>query len=132
MSAALPSALRARFQEYIKEGLSGRAAAARLKLSAATGVRWQHKLKMTGSIEPEPQGRPPGHGKLLPHQALLEELVAQDGDITLPELAGALETATGVVAHSASIGRFLRKLGYTYKKVAGRCRAATRPCEGAS
>ena len=38
------------------------------------------------------------------------------GDITLPELAGALASATGVVAHAASIGRFLRKLGYTYKK----------------
>jgi transposase len=34
----------------------------------------------------------------------------------LPELAGALASATGVVAHAASIGRFLRKLGYTYKK----------------
>lgn len=116
MSAALPSALRSRFQEYINEGLSGRAAAARLKLSAATGVRWQRRLRETGSTEPATQGRPPGHGKLLPHQGLLEELVAQDGDITLPELAGALESATGVVAHSASIGRFLRKLGYTYKK----------------
>ena len=52
MSAALPSALRARFQECINEGLSGRAAAARLKLSAATGVRWQRKLWETGSIEP--------------------------------------------------------------------------------
>ena len=116
MSSALPLALRARFQECIKEGLSGRAAAARLKLSAATGVRWQHKLRETGSIEPEPQGRPPGHGKLSAHQTLLEELVAQDGDITLPELAGALEAATGVAAHAASIGRFLGKLGYTYKK----------------
>ena len=116
MSAALPSALRARFQECLKEGLSGRAAAARLKLSAATGVRWQRKLRETGSIEPAPQGRPPGHGKLSAHQAVLEELVAQDGDITLPELAGALEAATGVTAHAASIGRVLRKLGYTYKK----------------
>ena len=42
--------------------------------------------------------------------------VARDGDITLPELAEALASATGVVAHAASIGRFLRKLGYTYKK----------------
>ncbi|OSP53431.1 transposase [Pseudoruegeria sp. SK021] len=116
MSAALPSALRARFQECIREGLSGRAAAARLKLSAATGVRWQRKLWETGSIEPAPQGRPPGYGKLSTHQAFLEELVAQDGDITLPELSGALEAATGVAAHAASIGRFLRKLGYTYKK----------------
>ena len=116
MSAPLPSALRARFCEYIAEGLSGRAAAARLKLSAATGVRWQRKLRETGAIEPEPQGRPPGHGKLAPHQTFLEELVTQDGDITLPELAGALKAATGVVVHAASIGRFLRKLGYTSKK----------------
>lgn len=116
MSSALPLALRARFREYIEEGLSGRAAAARLKLSAATGVRWQRKLLETGSVEPERQGRPPGHGKLSSHQALLEELVAQDGDITLPELAGALASASGVMVHAASIGRFLRKLGYTYKK----------------
>jgi len=116
MSAALPSALRARFQEYIEEGLSGRAAAARLKVSAATGVRWQRKLRETGSVDPQVQGRPRGHGKLADHQAFLEELVAQDGDITLPELAQALEAATGVVAHSASIGRVLSKLEYTYKK----------------
>ncbi|MEY3533347.1 MAG: hypothetical protein RI979_1371, partial [Pseudomonadota bacterium] len=37
MSAPLPNALRARFQQYIEEGLSGRAAALRLKVSAATG-----------------------------------------------------------------------------------------------
>jgi transposase len=116
MSAALSSELRARFRECIEEGLSGRAAAARLKLSAATGVRWQRKLREKGSVAPDVQGRPPGHGKLAAHREFLEELVAQDGDITLPELAGALEAATGVVAHAASIGRFLRKLGYTYKK----------------
>ena len=125
-------ALRARFQDYITEGLSGRAAASRLKVSAATGVRWLRKIRERGEIAPEAQGRPKGHGKLAPHRALLEELVAQDGDITLPELAGALEAATGVVAHSASIGRFLNKLGYTYKKVASCHRATARPCEEAT
>ena len=132
MPAALPMALRARFQDYITEGLSGRAAASRLKVSAATGVRWLRKIRERGEIAPEAQGRPKGHGKLAPHRALLEELVAQDGDITLPELAGALEAATGVVAHSASIGRFLNKLGYTYKKVTGCHRATARPCEEAT
>ena len=126
MSSALSSELRTRFREYIEEGLSGRAAAARLKLSAATGARWQRKWRETGAIAPEVQGRPPGHGKLSAHRELLEELLAQDGDITLPELAGALASATGVVAHAASIGRFLRKLGYTYKKVTGRDRTAAR------
>ena len=116
MSAALPMALRVRFREYIEEGLSGRAAAARLKLSAATGVRWLRRIRERGDVTPDVQGRPRGHGKLAPHRGFLEELVAQDGDITLPELAGALKAATNVVAHPASIGRFLRKLGYTYKK----------------
>ena len=116
MAAALPMALRARFQEYVEEGLSGRAAAARLKLSAATGVRWLRRFRERGDVTPDVQGQPKGCGKLAPHRGFLEELVAQDGDITLPELAGALRAATGVDAHSASIGRFLRKLGYTYKK----------------
>ena len=34
----------------------------------------------------------------------------------MPELAGALADATGVQVHSDAIGRFLRKLGFTYKK----------------
>jgi transposase len=109
-------ALRARFQEYVEEGLSGRAAAARLKLSAATGVRWLRRYRERGDVTPDVQGQPKGCGKLAPHRGFPEELVAQDGDITLPELAGALKAVTGIVAHSASIGRFLRKLGYTYKK----------------
>ena len=63
MSVPLPSALRARFQDYIAEGLSGRAVALRLRLSVATGVRWQRKLHETGCIDPEPPGRPLGQGR---------------------------------------------------------------------
>jgi len=102
VSSALSLELRTRFGEYIEEGLSRRVAAARLKLSAATGVRWRRKWRETGAIAPDVQGRPAGQGKLAAHQGLLEELVEQDGDITLPELAGALASATGVVAHSGS------------------------------
>jgi len=39
MSGPLPDALRARFQQYIEEGLSGRAAALRLKLSPGASAR---------------------------------------------------------------------------------------------
>lgn len=38
-----------------------------------------------GHAEPARQGPPRGKGKLAPHQAFLEELVAQDPDITLFE-----------------------------------------------
>lgn len=116
MSAPLPNALRARFQRYIEEGLSGRAAALRLKLSPATGARWGRAVRLRGNARAAPQGRPKGKGKLAPHRAFFEEIIAQDGDVTMPELAAALLDATGVHAHPDAIGRFLRKLGYTYKK----------------
>ncbi len=50
-SAALTSALCARFQECTVKGLSGRAAA-RLKLSAATSVQWQRRLWEAAIIAP--------------------------------------------------------------------------------
>ena len=116
MSAPLPDALRARFQKLIEEGLSGRAAALRLKLSPATGARWGLAIRQKGNARAAPQGRPKGHGKLAAHQSFLVEIIGQDGDITMPELAAALLDATGTQAHPDAIGRFLRKLGFTYKK----------------
>jgi len=116
MSAPLPDALRARFQKLVEEGMSGRAAALRLKLSPATGARWGLAVRRTGQARAAPQGRPRGKGKLDPHRDFLTELIGQDGDMTMTELAGALADATGVQAHPDAIGRFLRKLGFTYKK----------------
>jgi transposase len=116
MSAPLPSALRARFQRYIEEGLSGRAAALRVKLSAATGARWARQIRTKGHALPAPQGRPPGRGKLAPHRGFFEELLAQDPDITLFELRDALADAEGVQVHHSSIADLLSRLGFTYKK----------------
>lgn len=116
MSAPLREALRARFQKLIEEGLSGRAAALRLKLSPATGARWGLAIRRTGAARAAPQGRPKAKGKLDPHRALFAEIIEQDGDVTMPELFAALFDATGVRAHPDAIGRFLRKLGFTYRK----------------
>jgi transposase len=116
MSAPLPDAVRARFQKLIEEGLSGRAAALRLKVSPATGARWGLAIRRTGQARAAPQGRPGGRGRLDPHRAFFAEIIAQDGDITMPELASALHDATGVRVHPSAIGKFLRKFGYTHKK----------------
>ncbi|WP_208354176.1 hypothetical protein [Pseudaestuariivita rosea] len=83
MSAPLPDALRARFQKYIEEELSGLAAALRLKVSPATGAPWARQVRTIGHADPAPQGPPRSKGKLAPHEAFLEELVAQDPDLTL-------------------------------------------------
>ena len=126
MSSALSSELRTRFREYIEEGLSGRAAAARLKLSAATGARWQRKWRETGAIAPEVQGRPPGQGKLSAHRELLEELVAQDGDITLPELQEPWRPPPVLSLMPHRSDAFCVSLGISTKKVTGCDRAAAR------
>lgn len=116
MSAPLPDALRMRFRTLIEEGLSGRAAALRLKLSPATGARWSLAIRRAGGARAAPQGRPRGKGKLDPHRAFFAEIIALDGDITMPELASALQDATDVRAHPNAIGKLLRKLGHTHKK----------------
>ena len=116
MSASLPLALRVRFEECIKEGLSRREAAARLKLPSTTWRKMATQAVGDGFVPARTQSHRPGHEKLSRYPAFLEELVAQDGDINLPQPGGALEATAGVAAHSASFGRFLRKLGYTYKK----------------
>lgn len=119
MSAPLPEALRMLFQRLSEEGLSGRAAVLRLKLSPATGARWSLSIRRTGQARAAPQCRPRGKGKLDPYRSFFAEIIAQDGDITMPELASALHDAAGVRAHPNAIGKFPRKLGYTHKKVAG-------------
>ena len=83
MSAPLPEAVRARFQTLIEEGLSGRAAALRLKLSPATGARWGLSIRRTGRARVARQGRPRGKGKLDTHRSFLVELIEQDGDMTI-------------------------------------------------
>ncbi|WBU59083.1 hypothetical protein [Paracoccus albus] len=63
-----------------------------------------------------PKATPRGKGKLAPHRAFLEELIAQDPDITLFELPDALSEAEGVQAHHSSITNLLSRLVFTYKK----------------
>ena len=126
MSAPLPRALRARFQKYIEEGLNGRAAALRLKLSPATGARWARKIRTRGHADPATQGCPHGRGKPSPYRTFFEELVVQEPDITLFELRDALMAAEDVEVHHSSIAALLSRLGFTYKKIAGAHRAPPR------
>ena len=90
MSAPLPEARPARVRTLIEQGLSGPAAALRLKLSPATGARWGLAIRRTGQARAAPQGHPRGKGRLDPRRSFLIELIDQDGDMTIPELAGAL------------------------------------------
>ena len=115
MPAPLSLDLRRRFQLCIDEGLSGREAARRLRISAATGSRLAQKVRRGGDLAPAKCGRPSGSGKLGACGEFLLELVAQDPDITLFELRDALAEAEGVRVHHSAIARALARLGFSFK-----------------
>lgn len=116
MPAPLSLDLRRRFQRLIEDGLSGREAARRLMISAASGARLASKVRQKAELSAAKCGRPVGWGKLGAHKAFLLALVEQDPDITMSELKGALADAEGVDVHETSLSRGLRRLGFTYKK----------------
>lgn len=118
MGKSYSSDLRSRIVAYVNAGHSRRAAARHFCVSDSFAVKLVERVKVTGSALPARQGRPPGNGKLLPHLAFLVDLVDGKGDMTMPELAARLETERGVKARPASLSRFLRKAGFTYKKSA--------------
>lgn len=113
--------LRERIYGDVASGQSRRAAARRFGVSASTGVRLAKRMKETGSLAPPRQGRPPGGGKLAPYADRLIGWVEAEPDISMPELAAKLEAECGMVAHPASLSRFLLAAGFTVKKnTAGR------------
>ena len=62
------------------------------------------------------QGRPKGSGKLAAQMEFLTGRVKAQPDITMPELAAKLAAEHGVVAHPASLSKFLIKQGFSLKK----------------
>lgn len=126
MGKAHSGDLRVRVYGAIASGGSRRAAARRFGVSASTGVRLAQRMARTGSLEPARQGRPPGGGKLAAHRDVLIGWVEAQGDITMPELAARLAEERQVVVHPASLSRFLRASGYSFKKNTAGERGGTR------
>lgn len=94
-------------------------------VSPSCAVKLAAHQRRTGSLEHGTLGRPRGSGKLEPYRDFLIDIVTAEPDITMPELAARLEDVHVLVAHPASLSRFLRKAGFTYKKNADRIGAPT-------
>jgi transposase len=118
--------LRQRVVQRVAGGQSRRGAAEGLSVSASFSVKLVARHARTGSLEPAPQGRPPGTGKLDPYRAFLIGRVKEKPDITMPELAAELVACHGIEIDPASLSRFLCKAGFSYKKNAAGQRARSR------
>ncbi len=117
--------LRQRLIDRVMGGQSRRSAAEDLAVSASFAVKLAARHEETGSLEAATQGRPRGTGKLEPYRDFLIGRVKGTPDITMLELAGALEAQHGVAVDPASLSRFLCKAGFSFKKNAagGRTRS---------
>ena len=115
MPQALSNDLRRRLVEFVAEGHSRRAAAARFKTAASSAVNVLKIWNDTGSVEPKQRG---GfrHGKLKPHREFILGVVAERPDITMPELAQALLATKGVKIDPSNLSKFLIGCGLSYKK----------------
>lgn len=108
--------LRKRVIDRINGGQSCRGAASELDVSASFSVKLRARHTLTGSIEPATMGRPVGSGKLAAVRDFLIGAVEDRPDITMPELAAKLLDRHGITAAPATLSRFLRQAGYSYKK----------------
>ena len=115
MPHPLSNDLRLRLVAFIADGHSRREAAARFKTAASSAVNVMKLWKDTGSVEPRLRG---GfrHGKLKPHREFILGVVAEQPDITMPELAEALRVAKGVKIDPSNLSKFLIGCGLSYKK----------------
>jgi transposase len=108
--------LRSRIVAHVRAGHSRREAARHFGVSESCAVKLLKRMDTTGSAQPARQGRPRGKGKLAPYQAFLIARVEAQPDITMPELARALQAECGVIARPASLSRVLCTAGFTIKK----------------
>jgi transposase len=86
-------------------------AARRYEIDRATIWRWLTQLSATGSIEPAPHagGRRPRISG--PYAAILVDLATTRADATQEELAGLLESRTGLSVSASTVSRALTRLG---------------------
>ena len=85
------------------------------QVGEASVSRWLRLDRETGSLEPKP---PPGRAPKLDERgrAVLRELVEQDNDATLAELASRLQERTGVKLVVSAVYKVLAKMGISRKK----------------
>lgn len=123
MARALSIDLRTRLVKAVEGGMSARAAGRKLDISASASTAIVKRWRETGSCEPLRMG---GYRPCLldGERAFMEELVREHGDWSEAEMARSLRKKRGLDVHPTTVGRFVRKLGYRYKKNAIRLRTA--------
>jgi transposase len=116
MSKALSLDLRQRVVAAVRdEGLSHRAAAARLKVSAASISRWRALERQSGALRPGPLGGDRRSGVIEAHAQTILRTFEARRDMTIEELRRAL-AGQGLCFGYGTLWRFFARHKLTRKK----------------
>lgn len=116
MGKSYSTDLRDRIVAFVAAGHSRRAAARHFEVSDSFAVKLMQRVTRQGTALPNRQGRRPGNGKLSACRRFLIQTVEAKPDMTMPELADRLLRDHGVQVAPATLSRFLRRQGFSYKK----------------
>lgn len=117
MGAPVSDELRERVvAAWQKKKLTGLELAELFGIGEATVKRIKRRFLDTGSVKPKPHGggQKPIIGKM--QEQLVEALVQKHPDWTEDQFAKALADEHGIVASAVTVGRAIRRLGYSVKK----------------
>lgn len=115
MSKALSVDLRERVVAAVAAGSSRRSAAAQLRVSISSAIRWCAMLRDTGTVAPGPLGGDRLSQRIEAHAALILGLNERRPDMTLAEIQAELAKA-GVRVGSGTLWRFFDRHEITRKK----------------
>ncbi|BBL34057.1 hypothetical protein Nstercoris_01854 [Nitrosomonas stercoris] len=115
MPKAYSEDLRWRVVADTEKGLSIRAVADKYSVSPSFVSKITCLWRREGSVSPRKIGGYRRHA-LSAHAAEVKGKLLEDKDITLAQLRDWIEETLGVRVHVSSVDRFIRSLGYSYKK----------------
>lgn len=115
MARSISVDLRQRVCAAIAEGLSCRQAAARFKVSVSSAIRWQARLRRSGTVAALVQGGDRRSRRIEAEAAFILAAVEAQPDITLMELKTKL-ALRGVAAGIGTLWRFFDRRNITLKK----------------
>ena len=119
--------LRRRAMNRLEAGETTYEVAEALSVAVSSVIKWAARARKYGSPAPAKMG---GYRRRVisgPYREMVLEAVAKKSHVTLRELASML-AAAGLKVHPASVSRFLKHEGKSFKKNAVRLRTAkTKP-----
>ena len=126
MTRPLSTDIRKRLVSAVDGGMTRRSAAKRFGIAASTAIKWFEQWRRSGAVGPRPQGGDRRSHRLEGHAEEILELIDEEPDITLGELAEHLDEVHGLKVAPSSVWRLLDRHGMTFKKNRARQRTATR------